>query len=97
MGYQLLQIEADDRIQKIKDSLYINEGDIVVCEYPNEKLAVILDKAKGFIFERGSLLCHFSIILRERHIPAVVYPKALERIKDSQMVSISDGEVKIVK
>ncbi|MCI8669046.1 MAG: hypothetical protein HFI34_05940 [Lachnospiraceae bacterium] len=97
MGYQLLQIEADDRIKKIKDSLSIEEGDIVVCEYPNEKLAVILDKAKGFIFERGSLLCHFAIILRERHIPAVVYPKALERIKDGQMVSISDGEVKIEK
>lgn len=97
MGYQLIQMEADDRIKKIKDSLYIDEGDIVVCEYPNEKLAVILDKAKGFIFERGSLLCHFAIILRERHIPAVVYPNALDRITESQMVSISDGEVKIEK
>lgn len=95
MGYQLLQMEADDRIQKIKDSLSIKEGDIVVCEYPNEKLAVILDKAKGFIFERGSLLCHFSIILRERHIPAVVYPNALEKIKDDQKVSILDGGVMI--
>ena len=93
----MIQMEADERIKKIKDSLYIDEGDIVVCEYPNEKLAVILDKAKGFIFERGSLLCHFAIILRERHIPAVVYPNALDRIKDSQMVSISDGEVKIEK
>lgn len=97
MGYELLQMEADDRIKKIKDSLYIDDGDIVVCEYPNEKLAVILDKAKGFIFERGSLLCHFAIILRERHIPAVVYPNAMDRIKDCQMISISDGEVKIEK
>lgn len=95
MGYELLQIEADDSIKKIKDSLLIEKGDIVVCEYPNEKLAVILDKVKGFIFERGSLLCHFAIILRERHIPAVVYPNALERIKDGQMIFIIDGNVKI--
>ena len=80
----------------IKKELNILDGDIIVCEYPNEKLSVLLDTAKGFIFERGSLLCHFAIILRERKIPAVIVPNALSVFKEGQMVEIQNDKVTVL-
>ena len=53
-----------------------HESYIFICERPNIALLQLLqycDPGKvGFIFRQGSTLCHLAIILRERHIPAVV-------------------------
>lgn len=96
MGYDLSEIEEKESIVVIKKELNILDGDIIVCEYPNEKLSVLLDTAKGFIFERGSLLCHFAIILRERKIPAVIVPNALSVFKEGQMVEIRNDKVTVL-
>lgn len=96
MGYDLSEIEKKESIVVIKKELNILDGDIIVCEYPNEKLSVLLDTAKGFIFERGSLLCHFAIILRERKIPAVIVPNALSVFKEGQMVEIQNDKVTVL-
>ncbi len=45
---------------------------IVFARQPYAALAVLLDHVAGFVFERGSLLCHLAILLREARIPAVV-------------------------
>ena len=37
-------------------------------------------------FEKESLLCHFVIIFREIYISAVVFPNALEYIKNGHIV-----------
>ena len=47
---------------------------IYVCEYPNIQLQNLLEgncENIGFIFKYFSSLCHFSILLRERSIPAI--------------------------
>lgn len=95
MGYEMNKIEESGTIQSIKSSLDIDDGDVLVCEYPNEKLAVLLDKVKGFVFDRGSLLCHFAIILRERGIPAIIYSDATKKIKNGQMIEIDGDTINI--
>lgn len=45
---------------------------------PNISLKNLLgQKNIGFVFDRASLLCHFSILLREKLIPAVIRPQNL--------------------
>lgn len=51
---------------------------IILAETPNLELAKFIPQASAFIFERGSILSHFSIILREQKIPALIYPNALK-------------------
>ena len=45
---------------------------IIAAPYPAAILALLLDHAAGFVFERGSSLCHLAIILRHHGIPAYV-------------------------
>jgi rifampicin phosphotransferase len=48
---------------------------IYICSFPYISLLDIVRRSNpkkiGFIFEEASVLCHFSIILRENNIPAV--------------------------
>ncbi len=44
---------------------------IVVIDRPYAILAALLPYAAGFVFERASSLCHLSILLRERGLPAM--------------------------
>ena len=47
---------------------------IFLCELPDIKLMEKLNRQNiGFVFRGGSQLCHLSILLRERHIPALIY------------------------
>lgn len=59
----------------------INEDTIFVADTPDIALLEVLrhynDDRIGFIFRTGSALSHFSIILREKKIPAVVINKNL--------------------
>lgn len=56
-------------------------GAIVVSPRPYAALAAVLPYVKGFVFERAAVLCHLSILLRERGIPAIeslnIYSSAL--------------------
>jgi len=50
------------------------ESIIYVCDRPNIQLQEILKEKRnniGFIFNKASILCHFSILLRENGIPAI--------------------------
>lgn len=97
MGYRFSKLNNSEYVKKLKETLKLNDKDaILVSEYPNESLAIFTDCVKGFIFDRGSLLCHLAIILREKGIPAAVIPEATRKIKDGQKVIINGSEI-IVK
>jgi len=93
MGHEIDEIKKNSAIQEKIVSLNLPQNAIVVCDYPNEKLIFLLDKVKGFVFERGSLLCHFAIILREHQIPAVIEPNAKVTYKSGDYVKLSDSVI----
>ena len=85
----------------IKDSDDSGEPVIFLCELPDIKLMEKLGRKHiGFVFKGGSQLCHLSIRLRERHIPALIYEDAdsleinavyqLDTRKKEALVKISD-------
>lgn len=45
---------------------------VVVCSFPYAVLSVLLHDVAGFVFARGSALCHLAILLREAGVPAVI-------------------------
>ncbi|WP_160395197.1 PEP/pyruvate-binding domain-containing protein [Paenibacillus sp. MMS18-CY102] len=85
-----------DRCQAmIEELLQGKESPIVVAEYPKRTLAVLADYVSGFIFERGALLCHLAIILREKQVPAVVVEDARETLRTIKNVRIAEGDVAV--
>jgi len=47
---------------------------IVFARRPYAVLSVFIADVAGFVFERGSVLCHLAILLREAGVPAVAAP-----------------------
>jgi hypothetical protein len=78
----------------VSESLGGLERPIVVAEYPSRTLAVLTPYVSGFIFERGALLAHLPIILREKRIPAVVFPNAKEVFRTGDRVRLVGGSVR---
>jgi hypothetical protein len=79
----------------VKESrLKIESNTIFVYKMPDIGLMKIVNKYDnkkiGFIFRDGSCLSHFSIILRERRIPAVIY-KNIEDLLENETVEIGQG------
>ena len=66
---------------------------IVVADFPDRALAVLCGDVSGFIFRRGAVLCHLSIILREKNIPAVVCPEIDRLASQGDEVSLIGGRV----
>ncbi len=73
------------------------ERPIVVADYPGRTFAVLTPYVSGFIFQRGALLAHLPIILREKRIPAVVFPNAKEVFRTGDRVRLVDGKVSSVR
>ena len=87
-------------------------GEVVVIESPNDKIdttdkiivakstdpgwVFLIQKAKGIIAERGSLLSHTAIISRELHKPAIVNVKDATRILRSGDFVTFDTEKGII-
>lgn len=65
---------------------------IVVATRPYLSLEDFLIKVPpdsiGFVFERGSILGHLAIILREYGIPGVISPEMFSRIQDGDTVVV---------
>lgn len=62
---------------EIENKLSVNSDKIIFySKLPSIRYLDILGKYKssdiGFVFEKGSLLCHLSVLLREKGIPAVI-------------------------
>lgn len=66
---------------------------IVVADFPDRALAVLCGDVSGFIFRRGAVLCHLSIILREKNIPAVVCPEIDKLASQGDEASLIGGRL----
>lgn len=66
---------------------------VIVAPYPATVLALLLDHAAGFVFERGSALCHLAIILRHHRIPAYVVGDEFARIASRTELTLPDDVV----
>ncbi|WP_192929735.1 PEP/pyruvate-binding domain-containing protein [Alkaliphilus serpentinus] len=93
MGHKLSEMKKSDEIKEIKKKIINERTDtILVCEYPKETLVTLIEHVEGFVFRRGSLLCHLSIILREKGKPAIIDQDIFDRINDGDEVMINNGE-----
>lgn len=68
-----------------------NKKYIFFTELPNSKLYKILPYANGFIFKKGSILCHLSILLREKKIPALIIGNYEHRVKENSYAYIDNN------
>ncbi len=89
----LKTIESDECKSVVKQLLGHAHKPIVVADFPSRSLAVMCDYVSGFIFRRGAVLCHLSIILREKAIPAVICPEIDEMASKDDTVSIIGGRL----
>lgn len=65
---------------------------IIVTTSPVTQLALLIDHVAGFIFEKGSVLSHFAIILRENGLPAVFQENCMAEYQTNDWVSIKYDE-----
>ena len=61
---------------------------ILVTPRPYAALASLIPYVKGFVFEYASLLCHLSILLREKRIPAIKGAEIYRSLIDEQRIII---------
>lgn len=55
----------------IDDMQSLPHRPILFSKRPYAALASLLPYVSGFVFEKGSLLCHLGVLLREKQLPAV--------------------------
>jgi rifampicin phosphotransferase len=66
----------------------LQQPPIIVAARPYAALAALIPHAAGFVFERGSLLCHLAILLRERGLPAVQGPDLFDAAQSYQRIAL---------
>ena len=83
LDHNSLEIHFHNQLEKENS---INENIIFIAETPDIALLEILkhynDEKIGFIFKEGSALSHFSIVLREKKIPAIVLDQKIDFFED---------------
>jgi rifampicin phosphotransferase len=85
-------IVALEPFKELLDQVFMQtHKPIIYARQPYAALAVLFEYVAGFVFERGSLLCHLAILLREAGIPAVIAPGFSAAQQDS--VLIANGRV----
>lgn len=65
-----------------------SEPPIIVAPRPYAALAVLIPHVAGFVFERGPLLSHLAILLREQGLPAVQNPELFEAAAQAQRIAL---------
>lgn len=68
------------------------EKPIIFVKKPYAILSSLFEYVAGFVFAEGSLLCHLAILLREKHLPAIIIKTGAP--VGSQAI-ISDGQLTI--
>lgn len=94
---ELEEFEKEDSLS-IKNKILKNRNDkpIIVAPYPDLNLCLFLEEVSGFIFDRGAVLSHMGIILREANIPAIFLENATTKIKEDDLVYINNDNVTII-
>ena len=70
------------------DSLHKGDTYIFLAEKPHSEFVDLLPFARGFIFNRGSMLCHLAIVLREMNIPARIIEGSALHYKDEEIIDL---------
>lgn len=91
------EVYALDVFKRLREMSEGGEALIGVAEYPSIGLIPAFRYMKGFVFTRGTLLCHAAIVLRELGLPAVIAPDAANTIMDGDRVTISPEGILIVQ
>lgn len=55
----------------VREMEQLSSPPIVLARRPYAALASLMPWVSGFVFEKGSLLCHLGVLLRERKLPAI--------------------------
>lgn len=77
-----------DLIAEIKRRKKMGQRVLLKMEKPFLALAPVLEEVDGVIFKEASILCHLSIILREKGIPAVAVGNQYDYIKKGDEISL---------
>lgn len=77
-----------DKLKEFKEKHDMKEGEkyIIVAQYAHPSFSLLFDNAGGFVFERGGMLSHLAILLRENAIPGRIQEGALEIYTNNQLV-----------
>lgn len=68
-----LESSIDSHLKDLPKELDNNRKEIYFCDIPDIALKNRLSKnCAGFLFKEGPMLCHLSVLLREKGIPAIV-------------------------
>lgn len=70
------------------DYIYNEIKPIIVTEAPITHLALLVSHAAGFIFQKGSVLSHFAIILRENGVPAIFQDNCMSELNTNDWLRI---------
>jgi phosphohistidine swiveling domain-containing protein len=82
--------------RSVEEAGRVEKGAILVCPFTDPGWTVTLDRVAGVVTETGGLLSHAAVICREYGIPAVLaVPRATERIRDGQVVTIDGGQGRV--
>jgi len=81
--------EKDEKLFGIIERLKRFKSPIILAEYPIPTLSVLVNYAQGFVFEKGSVLSHLGIILRENGIPGYFIPGAMSKYSEGECIKIN--------
>ncbi len=80
-------------IKSVQQIHEFREGDVLVTDKTDPDWVPIMKRAAAIVTNRGGRTCHAAIVSRELGLPAIVGAEAAtERLKDSQVVTISCAE-----
>jgi len=83
-------------LERMRTQAKCDGGIIVVAEYPSVSLIPFIRHAKGFVFTRGTLLCHTAIVLRENMVPGIIMPHALKELQTGDVITVSPAGVVVM-
>jgi phosphohistidine swiveling domain-containing protein len=82
------QVDKASLPDTVKTLSKTNQKHVFIAEKPYSEFADILNYAEGFIFDKGSMLCHLAILLREMGIPARIINDTTSTYKDGDTISL---------
>jgi hypothetical protein len=83
----------DELLKLIEEVKALKEKPIIFVDKPYAVLSVLIEHVAGFVFEKGSLLCHLSILLRENKIPSAIVNETKKRFHDFDRVMLINGSL----
>jgi phosphohistidine swiveling domain-containing protein len=76
----------------IKENIHSGESLIFFCKKPEIALLGLLEQYDpnkiAFVFQEGSILCHFAVVLREKCIPAIKIGDFMHGFVDSDICTV---------